>query len=108
MPHVTLVLHNADDGGLDSIVFYDDGMIGIAEEKCWILIGGDGNVIERAWKKSPQSAHFQAYAGGLSQVGGRPFQQIAVPGWADAENSCSPFSSLVFAITRKHQQLLNC
>lgn len=99
MPKVTLVLHNADDGGLDSIVFFDDGMIGIAEEKCWLLFGGDGHVIERCWKETPQSAYFQAYC----QHHG---QQISVPGWGDAENTCSPFSSLVFAITRKAQKTL--
>lgn len=88
---VQLVIDNDD---LDAIVVFDDGVIAIAEEKCWLLIGGDGAIIERTWKEEPQSDYYKEYARSIQGA-----QKISVPRWGD-NDTISPFSSIVFALTR--------
>ncbi len=92
MPKISLVITNEFRD--DYVVFYDDGLIAFADEKCWLVLGGDGHVVERFWKEEPQSVYHKAFCDYDGPV-------IDVPEWPDSENTVSPFASLVFAVTRK-------
>jgi hypothetical protein len=92
MPKIVLVI--VDQFHENSIVFFDDGMIAFAEEKCWLVLGGDGTIVERWWKEEPQSSsYYKAYCEYDSAV-------VEIPEWPDRD-TMSPFSSLVFVATRK-------
>ena len=91
MPKIKIVL--SDEFRENMIVFYDDGLIAFADEKCWLLLGGDGATIERVWKKEPRSVYYEEFCDWCGDT-------IVVPDFQDPD-ICSPFSSLIRIVTRK-------